>query len=257
MTAKLNTKTQNCILLFEGRTGSTWLARLLQQSPDISFLGEELAELESKGWNEQEQWIEKLFGDPLSFQDERIKKQTRVIGFKIKLREIVNENEFKKIIQKYKCKIIYMKRNNLVKQTISSIRAMDLFEKNGIYNLDKDNAEKALGAYKIPLERFDETLKWISSVDKKLATFINDLSLQILQVTYEDLLENYEDTLNMVFNYLDAEKVVPVQTTAKHTSDDLTDVVTNYEELKNYYIGTVYEKMFKCDLLPINWTSQN
>jgi LPS sulfotransferase NodH len=234
---------KNTIILFEGRTGSTHLATLLQQSPKISFLGEEPALLKPEGWNAQQDWICQLFDDPLNFNDPRIKASSQVIGFRIKLRDVVDLQQFKSLLEKYDVSIIYMRRLNLVKQAISSIRAIDLSKSKGYYNLDYHKHQEGLAAYPIPLKRFEQTLKWIEDVDLKLQEFIKTLNQPICEVSYEDLLSDRDAVLNQVIQFLDVPPFTPKEVIAKHTSDDLSQVISNFDALVSHYQGTAYAEM--------------
>lgn len=234
----------NTIILFEGRTGSTHLATLLQQSPKISFLGEEPAELKSGGWNAQNTWITQLFDDPIRFNDCRIKPSFEVIGFRMKLRDVLDLEEFKHLLEKYNVSIIYMRRLNLVKQAISSIRAIDLSKARGYYNLDYQKHKDGLPSYTIPIQRFDRTLKWIEDVDNKLQQFIQTLTQPICRVSYEELLSDRDAVLTKVSQFLDIPHFQPKDVIAKHTSDNLQDVISNYSELLSHYQNTAYAEMF-------------
>ena len=234
---------KNTIILFEGRTGSTHLATLLQQSPKISFLGEEPAELQSGGWLAQKDWINRLFSDPLHFNDTRIKPSAEVIGFRIKLRDVKDLQEFKQLLEQYHVSVIYMRRLNLVKQTISSIRAIDLSKARGYYNLDHQKHKDGLPAYTISLKRFDQTLKWIEDVDLKLQQFIQTLNQPICEVSYEELLADRNQTLNKINQFLGVPTFQARDVIAKHTSDNLRDAISNFDALVSKYQGTVYGEM--------------
>ncbi len=234
---------KNTIILFEGRTGSTHLATLLHQSPNISFLGEEPALLKEQGWTAQQDWICQLFNNPLNFDDPRVKNSAKVIGFRMKLRDVLDLQAFKYILEKYDVSIIYMRRFNLVKQAISSIRAIDLSKAKGYYNLDHNKHQEGLAAYTIPVRRFDQTLKWIEEVDLKLQEFIKTLSQPICEVSYEELLSNREAVLKKVIQFLDVPQFTPKEVIAKHTSDDLSEVISNFDALLSHYQGTAYAEM--------------
>jgi LPS sulfotransferase NodH len=235
---------KNTIILFEGRTGSTHLATLLHQSPHISFLGEEPALLKPDGWQAQENWISQLFDAPSEFNDTRIKTSAKVLGFRIKLRDVAEPQQFKKLLEKYNVSIIYMKRLNLVKQAVSSIRAIDLSKTKGYYNLDHHKHQEGLSAYSIPFQRFDQTLKWIEEVDLKLQDYIKTLNLPICEVSYEELLADRDAVLNKVVQFLDVPSFTPIEVIAKHTSDDLSEVISNFDVLFSRYKNTPYAEMF-------------
>lgn len=235
---------RNTIIIFEGRTGSTHLATLLHQSPQVSFLGEEPAELKSQGWQAQKEWVCSLFDDPYNFDDSRIKKSAVVFGFRWKLRDVIDVEDYKRLLIKYNVFVIFMSRTNIVKQAVSSIRADDLAESKGYYNVRKDKDKEGLSAYEIPFQRFDKKLKWLVDHDIKLKRFMQEIQQPICHITYEQLLSNRESVLGKVSDFLDIPKFSQKDRTAKHTNDDLSKAVTNFDELVSAYQGTKYADMF-------------
>jgi hypothetical protein len=63
-------------------------------------------------------------------------------------------------------------------------------------------------------------------------------------MVYEDLLVNRDKVLSQVFDFLGVDPF-PVQgKTLKNTSDDLKEVILNFEQLRSKYLGTKFESMF-------------
>jgi hypothetical protein len=64
------------------------------------------------------------------------------------------------------------------------------------------------------------------------------------------LLDDQRATLECVFSFLGVQ-YHPVQgRSIKNTNDNLREVVSNFDELLSYYVGTPYEQMF--DEIPVS-----
>ena len=73
---------------------------------------------------------------------------------------------------------------------------------------------------------------------------VGKLDRPLLHLDYEDLLADPTAVFHQLLAYLGLPPA-PIQgTTLKNTSDDLREVVTNFDELRARYAGTRYEPMF-------------
>lgn len=238
--------TTRFVILFEGRTGSSMLGGFLNQNPRITCLGEEVAALQSMGWAAQREWIETLFMNPSSLKDPRIKESADAIGFKVKLREIASADDFKQTIESRNIRVIHMTRSNLIKQVVSSIRAVDLHEKTGVYNIHVRHADapEVPGSYSISPSRFDETLKWLEQATNRLGEFVESIETDVFTLTYEDVTSDTERQMALLCGFLGVPEASFRERTKKITSDNLAESVSNYEELRSIYEHTPYFDMF-------------
>ena len=229
------------ILLFEGRTGSSLFGGLMNQHPNICFLGEELAEIKDQGWHAQQIWMDKYFDPDSGFTDvRRNKEKLKILGFKIKLRDIADPTRFREYILANDIQIIHMYRKNIVKQTLSSIRAMDLARSHGVYNLDASQAEKIPGKYRIPLQHFNNILLWITGCEWRLREFIASLGDSLnFRMSYEELISDIQGMASNVFCKLRVKPVAVKPVLIKITSDNMEDAIENYAEIKGFYSDSV------------------
>jgi LPS sulfotransferase NodH len=228
------------ILLFEGRTGSSVFGDALNQNPKVSFLGEDVAHLREDGWASQQQWIESLFWKTASFPDRRVKRGIKAVGFKVKLREIADPPGLRDLIEQHRIKIIHMTRDNLIKQVISSIRAIDLYKATGKYNLRRKDESLRPGPSVIPLDRFRETLKWLEESVDSLREFVATLTVPVHETAYEDLQNDIDATVRSALEFLKIPHVTVKPRLIKLTDDKLDQAVVNYEEIKDYLARTKY-----------------
>ena len=81
--------------------------------------------------------------------------------------------------------------------------------------------------------------------DNELQDYVDQLGLPTINIVYEELLMDKEQTLKKVFDFLNVPQRSVHEKTLKNTSDDLRDVVLNFDELRSLYIGSDYESMFE------------
>lgn len=71
------------------------------------------------------------------------------------------------------------------------------------------------------------------------------LTVPVLKLEYAEVVNDLEGTLKQACTFLDVPPAPFVHTTRKITSDQLSDSVTNLEELRALYQGTSFEWMFE------------
>lgn len=225
------------VILFIERDGSTYLTSLLTSHPDIEAIYERFAVLKQKGAAGEAQiaWARDFFTAPLI-------GKSKARGFKTKLVDVLDMSGFSALLREKDIRIIQMRRRNRVKAVVSRINARRLYEATGNWNLyDKSNRMPPM---EIELPLFDTYLKEREAADTELQEFVDSLELPTLKIVYEELLVNKDNVLNDVFEFLNVSPKQVQEKTLKHTSDDLRDVVVNFDHLKARYAGTPYETMF-------------
>jgi len=226
------------VILFIERDGSTFLISLLMSHPDIHAVYERFAVMNQKGDDAEAQlaWARNFFTPPLF-------SRVAAAGFKTKLVDIQDPDGFRLLLREKKCHIIHMYRRNHVKAVVSRINARRLHEEVGTWNLynEKDRMPPML----IDLHEFDAYLHERQRAVVDLQSFVDKLQLPTLRVCYEDLLTIRDNVLQEIFDFLQVCPKPLVSKSIKHTSDNLRDVILNYDELKADYVGTAYEDMFE------------
>ncbi|MBW2965736.1 sulfotransferase domain-containing protein [Candidatus Woesearchaeota archaeon] len=230
------------ILLFQGRTGSSYLKESLNSHPDIIMQGEVWAGMKYIPKNKRKQnakkqleWAQKFFGKTYN-------KKIKAIGFKTKFIDVLDPKEFARFLEQNNIKIIYMTRQNIVKLTISEINARRLYNKIKVWNLSSEKYH--LQAFNLNLNRFKKRLKEKEQMETKLKIYIKTLNLPILKIYYEDLLMDEFEILRKINKFLEVPFRKTKGNSIKNTSDNLREVLLNFDEIQSHYIGTKYESMF-------------
>ncbi len=221
------------VLLFEGRTGSSYLISMLAAHPEIVAESEPLV---GRNGEEQRNLLREFFSLERA-------PEIRVVGLKTKLRDIADPDFFRELLAELQAKVIHMERTNIIKLAISRLNARRLFQVRGIWNLRKGEAPLPPFAPS-PIE-VDESILFNAAKNRNLQEYIATLKRPLLHVTYESLLEAPGVTLQRTYDFLGVRYEFSVEASVeKNTSDDLRKVLLNYEELRAHYRGTPYENMF-------------
>lgn len=225
------------IILFIERDGSTYLTSLLNSHPDIEAIYERFAVLKQKEASSDEQlaWAREFYSPPLF-------SKTKARGFKTKLVDVLDLNRFTALLHEKEVRVIQMRRRNRVKAVISRINARRLYEATGNWNLyDKQDQMPPMH---VDPAQFAEFLREREEADQELQDYVDHLQLPVIKIVYEDLLTNKINTLAQIYAFLNL-PVKPVQEkTLKNTSDNLRDVVLNFDELRAGFQGTPYFEQF-------------
>ena len=224
------------VLFLVARVGSTYLTSLMKSHPHILALGEELVDLEKEGAQAQLGWSDKFLTPPLV-------GRYKVRGFNVKLVHLCDRDRFTRLLNEKECKIIHLQRRNRVKAVISSLNGERLYEKTGMWGLfDESNR---LPPMQVELEKFDNYLKHREKMDLEMEAHVKSIGRPLLSLYYEDLLADRNAFLSGLYRFLEVEPFPVEGETLKITSDDLREVVLNFDELRGRYAGTQYEPMFE------------
>ena len=156
--------------------------------------------------------------------------------------------------KEYDTRIIVLRRENMLKQAISAMNASrlkELSQREGAHasahvTADKQAIIEELRATKMVVD-FAKLKHMLSGLKKsyalldKVASGFDDT----LDITYEDYCNDRNATLGKMLKHIDvdyASSDVP-DAYAKITSDDLSNVVKNYDGLVRFATGTPYEAM--------------
>lgn len=225
------------IILFVERDGSTYLTSLLISHPGVKAVYERFAVMRQKGTSGEDQlaWARKFWARPFF-------GKVGAIGFKTKLVDVLDLDGLADLMLELRVTTIQMHRNNTVKAVVSRMNARRLHEESGNWNLYRE--KDRMPPMEIDFDAFDRQLQERKQAEAELARFVDRLALPTIDVSYESLLADRDDTLLRVFDALGVPPHAVRSKTIKHTSDDLRDVILNFDELKARYAGTPYHGMF-------------
>ena len=202
----------------------------LSKHPRVAIEGERLVQIETA--DSQAAWIESFYL--------RRRFRVRACGFKAKLKDVRDREEFRGLLEKNDVKVIHMQRQDLLRRAISTINARQLQKKYGVWNRTK--GMPGLESFSVDFDELDTVLEFVEESAAELGVFVNSLDLKIMVVQYENLLANPESELGRIQDFIDVDARLLQADTEKSTPDRLDVAINNYEELVRRYKGSKYEQ---------------
>ena len=225
MSSDLRCPAVRYVILFPGRTGSTYLTDHMASHPEIVAHYEILAAKE-ESWIHQQEFLDDLV-------ETKRRPEISAVGFKTKLRNICDQTAFEAYLKQRQFRIIHLTRTNQLKFVVSIVRAKLLREQEGTSNLIH-NRHQPLGPTAIPLADFAKAKTRLRR-HNRIAQVIDRLQLPTLEFTYEDLVNDEQSALKRVWDFLDVRNIVTTGRTRKNTPHDIRKAVTNLDEIIDHY----------------------
>jgi LPS sulfotransferase NodH len=225
MTSPIRQPPVRYVILFPGRTGSTYLTDHLANHPQVCANYEILSQYQ-ESWEQQKEFLDSMI---LTKRFANIE----AVGFKTKLSTILDLKEFKRYLKAHEFRVIHLTRRNELKFVVSVVRAKLLRAAVGTSNLI-DNELPELGPTVIPIADFAKARIRMRRQDR-LGQIVDQLKLPTLRIAYEDLVQDEQRELNRLWRFLDLRLVATVGKTRKNTPHDIRSSVINLEEIISNY----------------------
>lgn len=222
------------VILFQARSGSTFLISTLDRHPEIQAHGEILV-----GMDAHRQRTKAL---GVLRPDDAFATGIKAVGLKCKFHDISDFGSFGEMLQEIGARVIFLYRQNSVKRAVSMLNAIRLEEATGFWNLHKE--EDRLGPFTVDPNDFDVRLRKMDASLSRDRDQVESLELPTLTLTYEDILKDIGTTTSRILPFLGVSDQPIKGRTLKTTSDDLRLVIANFDDLRSRYVGTCYESMF-------------
>lgn len=226
----------NFVLLFEGRSGSTFAIETLDSHPEVQALPEPPKGVRKKRGSAQ------TFLDYARSVYASTPSECRAAGFKVKLHDVPAPDAFAEFLCELDVAVVVLQRRNVVKWTVSHLNAIRLREATGDWNLYRE--EDRLPPFAPSVEEFEVALRAGEEKQRRLREYAADLARPALWLHYEDILTDPPTAFRRLFSFLGVTYGGNSGRARKNTSDDLRQALANYDQLRDRYRGTRYEQMF-------------
>jgi LPS sulfotransferase NodH len=223
------------VILFQGRSGSTYLVEALSKHPSVCCDIERLVGLKKAGADAQLEWIDQHFQSHA--------EQFRAIGFKTKLEDVLDPAAFRSLLHRRRAKVILLTRKNIVKIVISWMNAERIYQLTGDWNLYPP--ARTLTPFTVDVGMFERRLKLVEEGQSRLRAYAKELQLETLEFFYEDLLRDHDTAMCRAFEFLGATPAVFTGSCLKATNDNLQHAVANFHEIRQRFLGTAYQPMLE------------
>ena len=210
------------VVLFLGRSGSTYLVEALASHPDVEAGFEELASRHDLGAAGQLEFARAFLTAP--------RDRAGAVGFKTKLRDVLDREGFATLLRELDAHVISLQRRNVVKAVVSWFRSEAVNSATGDWNV-YDDRDRPPAVTPDPAE-FAGRVAAYEAARKELQLFTLGLERPTLMLYYEDLLADPGSVLDAACGFLRVERMSLQGHAVKATPDDLRLAVTNIEELK-------------------------
>lgn len=262
------------IILSLGRSGSNYLANLLNNHPQITNYGEVLGEwtmpykLHTKlgfGGKSAETYLDNIYNSQLFFYAghtysaiSHLRKGKKVnfkhwqhmetVGVKDFSMNFKRRGIFSYLKDRSEILVINLYRENLLKRFISLEKMKD----SGVIKVANSDRNKTNNpSQKITLD-IPYTLNQLEIFEQELSDhkqMIEDLpQSQVLNIRYEELFADAESKYRCekeVFNFLGVQPMPAKSDHRKILSDNLADIIENYDELKNTLENTRFAQYLR------------
>ena len=151
------------VVLFPGRSGSTYVISALDAHPQVAAKGEVLDPLRPEGPEAQLDWTRRFFRG-------RFVSPYKAVGFKTKLRDVLDQDGFARILDEYDARLVYLDRRNDVKHAISRITARRLKDTTGRWN--RYDGDARLDAFPVDVADFEERLGAVEAEKATIAEYV-------------------------------------------------------------------------------------
>lgn len=244
----------NVVMLHAGRCGSTVVGMLLNQHPQINWIGEILAKFREKFGDSS--WV---WEDP----ETMIRMRTnihpcKILGLEIKRSQIINtnmnENSVIKLFKKigYE-KFVVLRRKNYLKKKISEIVAKKIGKMNVSERVKTPKVRMPInmGRWDVHTEfvkndtltdHFERLDKFYEKIEEMLKKH------EVLNLSYEEhVKDNPKRAAEEICNFLNLESHEMKIETEKINRKSIKESISNFGEVESFLKGTKYEWMAKDD----------
>jgi hypothetical protein len=229
------TDSQPFVVLFQGRSGSTYLVEALSQHPLVCCDIERLVSLRKWGASVQLEWVDEHFHSNSA--------EFRAVGFKTKLDDVLDPIAFHLLLLRRRAKIILLTRKNLAKLVISWLNAERIYAATGDWNLYPPT--DPMTPFLLDLSVFDRRLRLVEEGQWRLRRYVQGLKLPTHEIFYEDILQDHDGAFQRVFDFLDIPAISVAGSCQKATDDNLQNVLLNFDSVRDRYRGTKIQPMLE------------
>lgn len=246
------------LVLFTARSGSTALYGNIAAHPDVEMRPEVFGGTYLPGKVEQSDDNRVAFLKRYWKPFHKEIAGTPPKGFKLQITrdnaQFSDLGRLVKVLRKYDPAIVVLKRKNMLKQVVSSLNARRLksvvgetVRHNAHITSNEAQARDVMrrNAMTVDLDEVSTMLGKLEQTYGMLDALAEKFDEPILRITYEEYLADRDATVCRVLEHVGADpgRWQPADAYLKITSDDLSESVANYDELKLFLRGTSYEEM--------------
>lgn len=237
------------VLLGRSRTGSNFVRGLLNSHPQIIAYGEVFKTNERVEWGLDEYpgtagELEMLQRDPTAFLEQALFRgypnEIAAVGFKLfyyHARENGLEALWPYLEAHNEIRVLHVKRRNMLRTHLSRARAVQTDRWANVSG-EREAEQPITLDFNACLDDFTQTSQWEADYDRFFSAHPK------YDVIYEDLLADFNQQATRIQDFLGVKRMKLEPDTYKQSQKPLSQAIANYQELKEKFAGTRWEKFF-------------
>jgi hypothetical protein len=240
-------------IIFEGRTGSSFVVSCLNSHPKALCYPEVLQDL---GARKQEKVLQLIVsGEPLEHFVPRAVQPAYFhgpvqpgpglasVGFKTKLSDVCRLGWLGTALAEDDFRLVYLKRRNIIKAVVSELNANRLREKFGMGVSNARSEKQVLGPLHVDLGQLVAKLRRRIRREEMHEEFYRKYTRHKIRLHYEDLLGDQSRFLARLLDFLELDDQPMKGRFLKALPDRLREAIQNYQEVKHLLAGTHFEQL--------------
>ena len=232
------------VCLFTSRTGSTMLTDFLRSHPRAYGFSEPIENFIRGGKAAFSYWLEDYFLLPSRIEYTHEVPDPVLMFMTTKIRH--HDMDLFPMFNRYGVRYLRLYRENILKQAISQMVSVRLFKNSLNFNLERSaqpefhSARKRIHVDPVALLSVIETYQELEKcVDHMVSTYAKG---EVMSVSYEQLVSD-ESAAKRVFSYFGLEWMTPQSLHVKINSDDLAEVIENFDDVSAAIKRTRYSHL--------------
>ena len=242
-------------IVFEGRTGSSYVVSCLNSHPGVMCYPEVLQDLSA----EQQDKVLRLLvsGEPI----ERINPRTAqpayfhgpigsgtdlaAVGFKTKLSDVCDVRWLRRALAQGNFRLVYLKRRNIVKAVVSELNVSRLRRRFGPGVSNVCSRDHVLGHLHVDPEQLVAKLRRRIEREEAHERFYKSYPASKIRLFYEDLLADRSGFFARLLSFLKLPDLPLKGRFVKSLPDDLRVGIRNYSEIRHLLSETHFQQLLE------------
>jgi len=166
----------------------------------------------------------------------------KAVGFKLMYQHMKSVSFLRSWFDNQDIKVIFLKRENLLKQYLSDVTLVARFKNNyGVAHSDSPITQQKL---RLDPNQVIRGIKIREKIFSEMQDLIQDKPA--ITITYESFFQDQDKTAREIFEFLELPmEKIHKPAMVKLTNDDLHEVILNYDEIKDALLNTPYGVMLE------------
>jgi LPS sulfotransferase NodH len=234
------------------RTGSTMLISQLNNHSQALAFGEIFRSPDSIGWDvfpfrsyQSRKLLTLYKSDPIRFLEKDVFRKWpsnyKAIGFKLfyyHARTFPQSTVWDYLVQRPEIRILHIKRRNVLSQYVS----LQLAHKTDIWSSTRTFSQDPQ-CIQLDIAECQNHFAWVRSLEEECESFFKHH--EVRSVYYEDLARDSPHEIEAVQKFLGLSYEMVSAQTVRQQSRPLSQVISNYPELRDACTGTEWENFFE------------